>query len=213
MRLLPSALLTALLSATPALSDAISFSSGWNEQRLSLFRSNDYRFGDQLGIVSDGAVSLAWKRLPRSEWQSRSASWNWRVDQSVPATDLGRKGGDDRNISLYFVFLPEAEADRLEGSSIRQLMGNDAVRILQYAWGGNHGRGQIIGSPYAPGQGVTVALRQAGTGTFSEQVDLAADFRRAFGSDPDALVGLAVSADSDDTDTVIRAAIGGLTLR
>ena len=140
MRTLPILILSATLAAGPAVSGAVSFSSGWNEQRLSLFRSNDYRFGEQLGIVSDGAVSLAWKRLPRSEWQARSASWSWRVDQSVPPTDLGRKGGDDRNISLYFVFLPEAEANALEGANIRQLMGNDNVRILQYVWGGNHGR-------------------------------------------------------------------------
>ena len=213
MRILPILFLSTTLATGPALAGPVSFSSGWNEQRLSLFRSNDYRFGDQLGIVSDGAVSLAWKPLPRSEWAARSAFWSWRVDESVPATDLGRKGGDDRNISLYFVFLPEAEANALEGANIRQLMGNDAVRILQYVWGGNHGRDEIIGSPYAPGQGVTVALRQAGTGAFNEDVDLAADFRRAFGGQAGSLVGLAVSADSDDTETAIRAAIGGLTLR
>lgn len=213
MRAVASAILCATFAAGAAHAGPVSFSSGWNEQRLQLFNSNDYQFGTQLGIVSDSAVSLAWTRLPRSEWGSTAASWSWRVDQSVPPTDLGRKGGDDRNISLYFVFLPEPEANRLDGANIRQLMGNDQVRILQYAWGGNHGRGQIIGSPYAPGQGVTVALRQAGTGAHSEQVDLAGDFRRAFGAAPGALVGLAVSADSDDTDTAIRAAIGGLTLR
>lgn len=213
MRAVTSAILLATLGAGAAQAGPISFSSGWNEQRLQLFNSNDYQFGTQLGIVSDRAVSLVWTRLPRSEWNARAASWNWRVDQSVPATDLGRKGGDDRNISLYFVFLPEAEAGRLQGANIRQLMGNDQVRILQYVWGGNHGRGQIIGSPYAPGQGVTVALRQAGTGAHSEQVDLARDFRRAFGVEPGALVGLAVSADSDDTGTSIRAAIGALALR
>jgi hypothetical protein len=213
MRAVASAILCATLAAGAAHAGPVSFASGWNEQRLQLFNSNDYQFGNQLGIVSDSAVSLVWTRLPRSEWGATGATWSWRVDQSVPATDLSRKGGDDRNISLYFVFLPEAEADRLDGANIRQLMGNDQVRILQYAWGGNHGRGQIIGSPYAPGQGVTVALRQAGTGAHSEQVDLAGDFRRAFGAEPGALVGLAVSADSDDTDTAIRAAIGGLTLR
>ena len=207
------AALMASFAGTTGQAGPVSFASGWNEQRLQLFRSNDYNFGDQLGIASDGAVSLAWTRLPRGEWDSRAASWSWRVDQSVPATDLARKGGDDRNIALYFVFLPEGEAVSLEGANIRQLMGNDAVRILQYVWGGSYGRGRIIGSPYAPGQGVTVALRQAGRGSFNETVDLAADFRRAFDAAPGALVGLAVSADSDDTDSTIRAAIGGLTLR
>jgi hypothetical protein len=202
----------AILFATSANADPVSFASGWNEQRLQLFNSNDYTFGSTLGIVSEGAVSLAWTRVPRGEWGATGATWSWQVDQSVPATDLARKGGDDRNISLYFVFLPQDEAAALEGANIRQLMGNSNVLILQYAWGGNYGRGAIVPSPYAPGQGVTVALRQAGTGVHAENVDLARDYAAAFGGTPGALVGLAVSADSDDTDSVIRAAVGSLSL-
>ena len=112
------------------------------------------------------------------------------------------------------MFVPESLAPSLEGANIRSLLGNDDVRIVQYAYGGNHSRGQVIPSPYGPsGQGVTIALRQAGTGSFSENVDLAADYARAFGGEKGALVGLAVSGDSDDTDSVIRAAIGNLVLR
>lgn len=204
----------AVLFATALAANAgpISFSNGWAEQRLQLFSSNDYSFGRELGIVSEGAVSLAWTRISRDQWDTRMAMWNWRVDQSVPATDLTRRGGDDRNISIYFVFLPEAEAAALEGSGIRRLMGNENVRILQYAWGGNHARGAVLGSPYAPGQGATVALRQAGTGSHMESVDLARDYDAAFGESPGALVGLAVSSDTDDTDSVVRAAIGNMRL-
>jgi len=203
-----------LAAAASAQERPVSFSTGWKEQRLSLFSSNDYSFGQDLGLVSDGSVSIAWSPVGRADWDTAGATWNWRVDQSVPATDLGRKGGDDRNISLYFVFVPESIAPDLEGASIRSLLGNDDVRVLQYAWGGEHARGQVIPSPYGPqGQGVTIALRQAGTGSFSESVDLAADFSRAFGREKGALVGLAVSGDSDDTDSMIRASIGNLSLR
>ena len=213
MRLLLSAAL-ALATATIVSAGPVIFSNGWQEQRLSLFSSNDYTFGQNLGLVSNGSVSIAWSRVGRGDWASNGASWSWTVDQSVPATDLSQKGGDDRNISLYFVFVPESIAPSLEGANIRSLLGNDDVRIIQYAWGGNHSRGQVIQSPYGPqGQGVTIALRQAGTGSFSESVDLAADYARAFGGGKGALVGLAVSGDSDDTDSVIRAAIGNLTLR
>jgi hypothetical protein len=105
-------------------------------------------------------------------------------------------------------------ASEFQNASIRRLLGNGDVRIIQYAWGGNHSRAQIIPSPYGPpGQGVTIALRQAGIGSHSETVDLAADYARAFGGEKGALVGLAVSGDSDDTDSVIRAAIGNLSLR
>lgn len=210
-KIIPTAL--ALTLATAASAGPVSFSSGWQEQRLSLFSSNDYSFGQSLGMVSDGSVSIAWTRVDRPNWDADAASWSWTVEQSVPPTDLSRKGGDDRNLSLYFVFVPESMAASLEGANIRSLLGNESVRIIQYAYGGNHSRGQVIPSPYGPsGQGVTIALRQAGTGSFNENVDLGADYARAFGGEKGALIGLAVSGDSDDTDSVIRAAIGNLSL-
>lgn len=213
MRILTTATLTASLLAGAAMAGPVSFSSGWAEQRFSLFSSNDYSFGQQLSMVSDGSVSLAWRRLPQSEWGARAASWNWAVEQSVPATSLAQKGGDDRNIALYFVFLPADVAASMEGANIRQLLGRSDVKTLIYTWGGNHSRGQVIQSPYLPGQGVTIALRQAGTGSHSESVNLGRDYANAFGGQPGALVGLAVSGDSDDTDSKIRAAIAGMTLQ
>ncbi len=205
-------ILCAGLLATNAYAGPVSFKDGWSHQRLSLFSANRYSFGDQLSMVSDGAVSIAWTRLPNSEWGARSASWSWTVEQSVPPTDLRQKGGEDRNLSIYFVFVPEAVAPDLAGRGIRSLLGRDDVRVLQYAWGGNHGRGAVFGSPWGNG-GAVVALRQAGTGSHSESVNLAEDYRKAFGGTPGALVGLAVSGDSDDTGSVIRAAIGNLALR
>lgn len=213
MRLVLSAAVLSIL-ATTASAGQVSFSSGWKEQRLSLFSSNKYSFGKNLSLASDGSVSIAWTPVGEGDWKTSGASWSWRVDQSVPATNLANKGGDDRNISLYFVFVPESVAPSLKGSNIRSLLGNRDVRIIQYAWGGNAKRGQVIPSPYGPaGQGVTIALRQAGTGSHSERVDLAADYARAFGGSKGALVGLAVSGDSDDTKSVIRASIGNLTLK
>ena len=213
MRLLSFAL-PLTLAASVVAAGPISFGGSWSEQRLQLFGSNDYSFnGGSLGIASDNAVSLAWTRTNRSDWGATAASWSWSVDQSVPATNLARKGGDDRNISIYFVFLPEADAASMEGANIRQLNGNPNVRILQYVWGGNHSRGALQNSPYAPGQGANVILRSAGTGSHSESVNLASDYSRAFGGAPGALVGIAVSADSDDTGSSIRASVSNLAVR
>lgn len=213
MRVLSLAL-PVVLAASAVSAGPISFGGNWNEQRLQLFNSNDYSFnGGSMSIASDGGVSLAWTRTARGDWGATGASWNWSVDQSVPATDLRRKGGDDRNISIYFVFLPEADAAAMEGANIRQLNNNPNVRILQYVWGGNHGRGSVQQSPYAPGQGANVILRAAGTGSNSENVNLANDFATAFGGAPGALVGIAVSADSDDTGSNIRASVSNLAVR
>jgi len=209
MRALAIAL--SIIAATSVAAGPVSFAEGWNHQRLSLFSANKYSFGNQLSLTSDGAVSIAWTRVPQPNWGKRGASWSWTVEQSVPPTDLRQKGGEDRNISLYFVFVPQDVAPGLAGKGIRALLGRDDVRVLQYVWGGNHARGTVFGSPWGNG-GAVVALRQASTGSFNENVDLAADYSRAFGDAPGALVGLAVSGDSDDTDSMIRAAIGRLVL-
>lgn len=206
------AILTTLCLASTATAGPISFATGWQEQRLSLFSNNSYSFGNQLSMASDGGVSIAYTRLGRDKWGSTRASWSWTVEKSVPATNLRSKGGDDRNLALYFVFLPEDQAAAAEGAGIRGLLRNGDARVLLYTWGGNHGRGEQFLSPYMGGQGMNVALRPAGTGSFSENVDLAADYARAFGGQPGALVGIAVSGDSDDTDSMIRAAIGNMVL-
>ncbi len=212
MKIRYAELLVAGLSATSVTAGPVSFASGWAEQRLSLFSSNDYTFGNQLSMRSNGSVSIAYARVPKADWQATAASWAWTVDESVPATDLRQKGGDDRNLSLYFVFLPDDRADAMQGAGIRELLADPSVRVLLYTWGGNHARGAAFPSPYLEGQGMNIALRQAGTGSFSENVNLAQDYANAFGGQAGALVGLAVSGDSDDTDSHISAAIGNMRL-
>jgi hypothetical protein len=211
------ALAAALVLTAPAASQAepLRFTSDWREQSFPRLSPNRYApQGTRLDIVSDQAVSVIFTALPESRWSARDANWNWSVEQSVPPTDLRRKGGDDRNISLYFVFM-DAESARRAGPNprLRSLLGNRNARMLVYVWGGDHSRGDVLDSPYLEARGKTLILRGAGTGAHAETVDLAADYARIFGSAPEALVGIAVSADSDDTQSAIRARISDMVLR
>jgi hypothetical protein len=189
------------------------FDGAWQHQTFPRRKGNAFeKTGDSLRIDSDGGVSLLIREVPRDLWQARRADWRWTVEQGVPATDLTRKGGEDRNLALYFVFLPEEVADRLVGASPRRVLTNRAARVLVYVWGGDRARGQVLPNPWAGAQGRLVVLRPAGTGSHSETVDLRADFTRAFGAEPGVLFGMAVSADSDDTGAPIRARLQGLRL-
>lgn len=213
-RFLSLALPLLILTASAVSAEQIPFNSSWKEQKFSLFSKNQYSFqGASLGVKSDASVSMTYLRLPENLWDSRKGSWRWRVDQSVPATDLRKKGGDDRNFSLYAIFMSEQEAQQFKGKSLRRLFKAKTARVLIYVWGGAHGRGRFIDSPYSGSAGKTVILRDAGTGAHSESRDFAADYKRAFGAAAGALVGLAITADSDDTDTAIRAQISNLTLK
>ena len=205
---------TCLVLAMGATAEQIGFAD-WTEQRIKLLSSNDYTQGeDTLSFVSENTISLLWTRLPESLAKATTASWDWSVSQSVPPTDLSQKGGDDRNIAVYFLWVPDEVVPELQDAEIRSLIGRDDVRVLQYVWGGNNPVGEPIPSPYGnPETGVTIPLRQADTGEESVTVDLMADFARAFDREnPGSLIGMAVSGDSDGTESLIEAQVSGLVV-
>ncbi len=213
-RLTAAAAISFVSVATATYAQPVTFDRSWAEQRFSMLSGNNYdKRGNELGIASDGTVSMIYKKLDTSMAKARSASWSWQVASSVPPTNLSNKGGDDRNISIYFVFMAAEEAAALkENASIRALLGAKTARVLMYVYGGDHRIGSLVPSPYLGSQGKTKVMRPASTGSFSEQVDLASDFRQAFGEEPEVLVGLAISADSDDTETVIQATVSQLKI-
>ena len=204
---------TLLLTAVSAHASSVLFDDAWREQRFSLFSSNDFDLkGETLGVRSSGTVSMLWTRVPPALWPTRNASWQWQVRSGVPATDLTLKGGDDRNLALYFVFLPKGEAERAKDAGIKSLLDEPRVRVLMYVWGGNNPIGAILPTPYLGERGRTIIRRGVGASTNDETVDLAKDYLAAFGEPMESLVGLAISADSDDTDTRIDASLSHLQL-
>ncbi len=208
-------ILTALAAclALPVAAEPLSFDGSWREQGFLRFRSNDYRQGgSSLSVVSDGTVSLLWRAVPAGSRGATRASWGWAVAEGVPATDLRRKGGDDRNLAVYFAWTDAETAARADPARAARLLRDPATRVLVYVWGGDAARGTVQASPYLAGLR-TVVLRPAGTGQHVERVDLAADYARAFGGAPGVLLGVGISADSDDTGTRIRASITAPDLR
>lgn len=212
MKIWISAALSIALGAGAAGASPVPFDKSWKEQGFLRLFTNDYSFrGAQLDVFSDGTVSLVWKPVDGDLRSATRAAWRWRVAEGVGATDLTAKGGDDRNLALYFVFVDAETAATLSRANARKLLANPNTRALIYVWGGVHARGDILPSPYHSGLRTKILRTDAG-GTFSEQVDLAADYRSAFGAEPGVLVGLAVSSDSDDTDGKVRASIADLQL-
>ncbi len=210
---LPPLLALSLIFATPAPAHNLPFDASWREQGFRRLWSNDYELaGARLGVVSEGTVSLLYRAVPRAMWEARRASWRWAVREGVAATDLTVKGGDDRNLAVYFVFVDRASAEKLSQRSARRLLRNRNTRALVYVWGGAHPRGALLDSPYGNGLLKTVIARGAGVGAFSEQVDLARDYARAFGGAPGVLVGVGITADSDDTDGRILADLFDLAI-
>ncbi len=196
-------------------STTISFSD-WQSWTFRGIPQTAYSLSDNsLTIAANQSSSVVYGVVPRAARSASQASWQWQVSEGVGPTNLAARGGDDRAIALYFVFV---DADTAAGfgdttPSLQRLLGMRGGRTLIYVWGGNSARGAVLDSPYLRGRGKTVVLRPAGTGGWTnENVNLANDHQRAFGSAKQTLIAIGVSSDSDDTGAINRAALRNIAL-
>ncbi len=198
----------------PVAAQVLPFDDTWKKQGFFRLWSNKYQLrGTELGIISNGTVSLLYRPVPRSNWDAKTAAWDWSVSQSVVATDLTVKGGDDRNLAIYFVFVDANSAEKLASQPARKLLQNNETKALVYVWGGDYKPETLLTSPYSPESLKMIIRRPVGVGSFMESVDLQADFKRAFKQKAGVLLGIAITADSDDTNGRIDAVIQNITIK
>lgn len=168
-------------------------------------------------VAADKSSGLLVRRLNPGV-AAKTATWKWRVDVPVPATDLTRKGKDDRALAVHFWFAAEKKPNfwaRL-GGLVRNQRGLPTTgHALSYTWGGDAAIGAVLPNPFLKNDGAIIILRPASepTGVWrSEAVNLAADYRRIFGADAPPLVAVALSGDSDDTGTMSVGWVKELTI-
>ncbi|NOX73885.1 MAG: DUF3047 domain-containing protein [Alphaproteobacteria bacterium] len=209
------AILMVLTVTTPmAVAHEIRFTEDWKTLEFRSIPATEYTMnGSTVEITAEKSSSVIYSPIHRLDWQAFNATWSWEAISSVPPTNLSEKGADDRNIALYFVFLDQKTANKIgEIASIRKLLTSRKSRILVYTFGGDKPDGTFEPNPYLGKRGAIIIKRGAVVGAFDEVVDLAADYRRAFGQAPDALVGIALASDSDNSDMTITARVENLVL-
>lgn len=213
--------------------------AGWRAERFEGRARNQVVCEDGgLRILSNNSVSLHHIAPPRGLSAARRLSWEWRVEQSGGSADLTRKGQDDRNIAVLVAFRYDPEHASLQERLLRPLIearrGADAPgRVLAYTWAGPRVRSErrerraatettsgrdmgkappMLRSPFG-GAAHRIIVLQRGAGDWrGESVDLANDYRRAFGDEGYEIQSIAIAADTDDQGGAAHAAIRALRL-
>jgi hypothetical protein len=221
---IPALVLVVLLTLAPGTAQAVIApeleAEGWREL------PNPNKEENVFGLTAEGAIevvsrdSVSTLHTPvEVEIDERPMlTWRWRVDEPAPATDLSVKGQDDCALAVYvgFPFDPEQASffERLKRPLVESWVGDDAPgRVLRYVFCGSHERAEVVESPYLGSAGVIKVLRPADSRAavwFEEQVDLAADYRDAFGEEPPDPTQLAIQADTDNTHSKSRAYIADI---
>ena len=200
--------------------DEALLADGWSDVLFDGKTPNRFEVFEDGGIAvtSDNSVSLLQRPLSVDLEKTPLLAWRWRVTEAAPATDLTVKGEDDRSLALYVAFPFVAEEagvfERMRHAFIEKLTGKATPgRVLVYIWGGEGARGDRVPSPHLGNAGMMTILRPANTASgpwFDEAIDIAEDYRIAFGSEPPAPVSLAIGADTDDTLSTARAVVTDL---
>jgi hypothetical protein len=222
----PAALaaLALLLSLAPGTAVAVLApgleAEGWRELPTPNKPGNQFTLGQDgvIEVVSKNSVSTLYQPVEVDLSQRPILTWRWRVDQATPATDLTVKGEDDCSLSVYvgFPYRPELTPwfERLKRPLVEALAGKDAPgRVLRYVFCGERARGEMLKSPYMGSAGMIKILRPSSSPTgewFKEQVDVAADYRNAFGGEPQNPSQIAIEADTDNTHSASRAEVADL---
>lgn len=115
--------------------------SGWRHGEYPGLRPARFTaIGEQgLRIEGHGTGSFVWRRV---SGVAQCLSWRWRVDEGPPPTDLTRRFGDDRAISVAvgFAGFPSRAGpwQRAQHAIAQGAAGNHTLprSVLIYSWGG-----------------------------------------------------------------------------
>lgn len=176
-----------------------------------------------LRVASDKSYGTALHELqPVVLGPGSMLRWRWRLDQALLATDLKLREGDDSPVKVCALF--DMGVDKL-GLIDRSLLGVARGRTTEfvpaatlcYVWDHLLPAGSKL--PNAFSQRMRYIVMDSGEKQLGKWVkherDLAADFLQAFGHETDVMppmVGIAIGADSDNTQAASLAYVGDLSL-
>jgi hypothetical protein len=194
---------------------------GWHAVPLPGKRSTQYRWAVKDGrravaAQADQSASM-WRRRVRLPADGLgSVSFSWWVQDTLPGADISAPGRSDAPAAVIFAF----EGDHAKLSQRNRMLFDLAETLsgerppyatLMYVFGHDGAEPeQVVVHPRT--DRVRKIVLDAGPAQIrrwrEHRRDLAADFRRAFGEDPGALVSVAYMTDADNTHQQARAWYG-----
>ena len=174
---------------------------------------------DAVAVLASSSASMLRRQVRVAPDQLGSVKFSWMVPQLMAQADLASRDADDSPVRVILAF----EGDRSRFSP-RDAMLNELARALtgeempyatlMYVWCNKREPGTVVKSPRT--DRIRTIVLESGQGRLNRWLDyerdIRADFERAFGEAPGALVGVGVMTDSDNTRSVARAWYGPVRL-
>jgi len=184
-------------------------------------RHTTYRTVTEDGTVvvradADSAASGLVFKLTADAKSRPVLRWRWKVADVVARSDPSRKSGDDYAARIYVTFeRPPGETPFLERAA-RAIYGRDLPHSgINYIWATTGTVDSVLSNAYT--DRLRMIVVESGTSKagrwVEEERDVYADYRKAFGTDPPPISGIAIMTDTDNTGSRATAWYGDVSLR
>ena len=145
--------------------------------------------------------------------------FSWKVADLLAQADMARRDADDSPVRIVLAF----EGDRSQFSAKNSMLSELSLLLtgeplpyatLMYVWCNTRAPGTVIVNPRT--DRIRKLVVESGAQHLNQWLDyerdIRADFEKAFGEAPGALVGIGIMTDSDNTQANARAWYGPLQL-
>ena len=146
--------------------------------------------------------------------------WRWRIDALIPGADNTDRYAEDAPVRVVLAFDGDRRKlpmrDQLFFEQARLLSGGQEIpyATLMYIWENRQPVDSVITNPHTGRvRKIVVASGESGVGQWQQyRRNIVEDYRRAYGSDPGRLIGIAILTDSDNTRQKASAQYGKIRL-
>ena len=168
---------------------------------------------------AQASASMMRQRLNVPANQLGRLQFAWQIENLMAQADMGERDSEDSPVRLILAF----EGDRSQFSAKNTMLSDLTQALtgeplpyatLMYVWCNHRPVGAVIVNPRT--DRVRKLVVESGADHVKQwrqyQRDVRADFEKAFGEAPGALVGMAIMTDSDNTRSNVRAWYGDIRL-
>ncbi len=175
---------------------------------------------DAVLAVADSSASLLRQQVRIDPSVLHQVRFSWKVPQLIAAADMAQRDGDDSPVRVVFTF----EGDRAKWSVKNAMLSELSLVLtgeelpyatLMYVWCNKRTPGSVIQNPRT--DRIRKIVVESGEKNLNQwqdyERDIVADFEKAFGEKPGALIGMALMTDSDNTRSKTRAYYGPISMQ
>lgn len=168
---------------------------------------------------SDSAASMLRQQLRVEPSDLGKLGFSWKVPMMIAGADMTQRDSDDSPVRVLLAF----EGDRSKFSAKNAMLSELALALtgeplpyatLMYVWGTHSAPESVVINPRT--DRIRKLVLESGPARLGRWLDyerdIRADYEKAFGEAPGALVGIAIMTDSDNTRQKTKAWYGPVSL-